>query len=42
MVAVQYVGLALDPPLYPSQRPSELADHVTDDLTSLPKILDVA
>jgi putative hydrolase of the HAD superfamily len=42
MVAVQYVGLALDPPPYPSQRPSDLADHVIDDLATLPDVLEIA
>lgn len=42
MIAVQYLGLATDPPRYPSQRPSELADHVIDDLATLPKVLGIA
>jgi putative hydrolase of the HAD superfamily len=42
MVAVQYVGLALDPPRYPSQRPSPEADHVIDDLAELPAVLAIA
>jgi putative hydrolase of the HAD superfamily len=41
MVAVQYVGLALDPPRYPSQRPSPDADHVIDDLADLPGALEI-
>ena len=42
MIAVQYLGLATDPPRYPSQRPSPLADHVIDDLATLPKVLGIA
>ena len=41
MTAVQYVGLVPDPPRYPSQRPSALADHVIDDLAALPDVLGV-
>jgi HAD superfamily hydrolase (TIGR01549 family) len=42
MVAVQYMGLALDPPRYPSQRPSPEADHVIDDLSALPAVLAIS
>lgn len=41
MMAVQYMGLATDPPRYASQRPSPLADHVIDDLAVLPDVLGI-
>jgi putative hydrolase of the HAD superfamily len=41
MLAVQYVGLAPDPPPYPSQRPSDVADHVIEDLAALPAVLGI-
>ena len=42
MIAVQYLGLATDPPRYSSQEPSELADHVIDDMATLPRVLGLA
>ena len=41
MIAVQYTGLASLGAWLPEQRPGSLADHVTDDLATVPGLLGV-